>query len=56
MSEVSFENFGHVAKKVGYGNIFISSSRYKFQEKFIPILLIIKKNIKIIKLIPKFTL
>lgn len=44
MSEVSFENFGHVAKKVGYGNIFISSSRYNFQEKFIPILLNDIKN------------
>lgn len=44
MSEISFENFGHVAKKVGYGNIFISSSRYNFQEKFIPILLNDIKN------------
>ena len=44
MSEVSFENFGHAAKKAGYGNIFISSSRYKFQEKFIPILINDIKN------------
>lgn len=44
MSEVSFENFGHETKKAGYGNIFISSSRYKFQEKFIPILINDIKN------------
>ena len=48
MSNVSFENFGHVAKKVGYKNINISSSRYNFQEKYMPqILEDIKNKLKI---------
>ena len=48
MSEISFENFGHVAKKVGYRNITISSSRYNFQEKHMPsILENIKNKLKI---------
>ena len=48
MSKVSFENFGHVAKKVGYKNITISSSRYNFQEKYMPLILEdIKAKLKI---------
>lgn len=48
MSEISFENFGYVAKKVGYRNISISSSRYNFQEKYMPLILEdIKNKLKI---------
>ena len=48
MSEISFENFGYVAKKVGYRNIYISSSRYNFQERNMPLILEdIKKKLRI---------
>lgn len=48
MSEISFENFGYVAKKVGYSNVNISSSRYNFQEKHMPLILeSIKNKLKI---------
>lgn len=48
MSEKSFENFGFIAKKVGYKNIHISSSRYEFQREFLPDILVdIKKKLKI---------
>lgn len=48
MSETSFENFGYVAKKVGYKNILISSSRYNFQQRHMPTVLEnVKKKLKI---------
>lgn len=48
MSEISFENFGFIAKKVGFKNIHISSSRYEFQKEFLPEILIdIKKKLEI---------
>lgn len=48
MSNISFKNFGYVAEKVGYKNIFISSSRYEFQKKNLPIILEnIKKKLKL---------
>lgn len=50
MSNISFENFGYIAKKVGFKNINISSSRHDFQQKYYPdILTNILKKLKINK-------
>jgi SAM-dependent methyltransferase len=48
MSIISFNNFGFIAKKIGFQNISISSSRYSFQKKYYPgILKGILKKLKI---------
>ena len=50
MSNISFQNFGYVAKIVGFKNINISTSRYDFQKKYYPdILTNILKKLKINK-------